>query len=661
MLRLREVASPGERQYAGLIVLAAVVGLLGAAGNVAFRAVIAGASWLFRGQLAGLGTPGIPLALLGGGVAVLALDRLFPGEVLGYGFPRFLEMLHLQGGAVKRRWIVVKTLGAGISLGSGAAVGREGPIAQIGGAIGGLVARLARLSAEQRKILVACGAAAGIATTFNAPLGALMFAHEIVLLGELHLANFSLIVVATTSAVIASRGLFANESVFHVMPFVLESYWECLTYGLLGLLLGLLAVSYVRFFHGFARRVRALTWPRPAVLLGGLALVGLLDVAAPGNISDGYPFVNRALAGELPWPEMAGLAVAKIVGSTVSLGCGAPGGVFGPIFFIGAMTGGAFRAASAALLPGLTGPRGSYAVVGLGAFLAATTHAPLTAIFLLFEMTQNYAVTVPALITAGVALIVASRIEPESIDTLGLTDEGKSLHPASDRVMLEHVPVTRLYRRTVVTIPARATFPEFLHIVGTSRSCSFPVVDDEGALVGTLSFSALRTTLSEGNFGSLVVAADMSDPHVPTLTPDHSLADAFRLMESESLEDVPVVAAGDPRRILGMLSRGDLIAAYNRSVATLGELPVAAWLSAGPSGWSGDFRVVAVRAPASWVGRSLREIDCRARYGVTVLAVERDAERGHGYEIPDPDRPLAPEDRLVLAGTADRLRQAQAA
>src|SRR5262249_52820559 len=256
---------------------------------------------------------------VGGGVAVLALDRLFPGEVLGYGFPRFLEMLHLQGGAVKRRWIVVKTLGAGVSLGSGAAVGREGPIAQIGGAIGGLVARLARLSAEQRKILVACGAAAGIATTFNAPLGALMFAHEIVLLGELQLANFTLIVIATTSAVIASQGVFGNQPVFQVTAFTLESYWECFTYALLGILLGLLAVAYMRLFHAVAARARRLSLPRPVVLLGGLLLVGLVAVVLPENISDGYPVVNAALRGELSWRRMAALAIAKIVASSISL------------------------------------------------------------------------------------------------------------------------------------------------------------------------------------------------------------------------------------------------------------------------------------------------------------------------------------------------------
>src|SRR5262249_55832731 len=207
------------------------------------------ATWLFTGLTAPLGRPGIPLALVAGGLVLLVLDRLFPGEVLGYGFPRFLEMLHLQAARVKRRWMVVKTLGAAISLGSGAAVGREGPIAQIGGSIGRAGALLARLPIEQRKVLIACGAAAGIATTFNAPLGALMFAQEIVLLGEMQLANFSLIVISTTTGVVASRGIFGSAPVFVVPPFVLESYWECLSYALLGIVLGLLAAFYARLFH----------------------------------------------------------------------------------------------------------------------------------------------------------------------------------------------------------------------------------------------------------------------------------------------------------------------------------------------------------------------------------------------------------------------------
>ena len=657
-LRLRDLIEKDEREYLALVLLAVAIGILGAAGNLVFRYAILGSTWLFQGLAAPLGRPGIVVSLVAGGIVLLLLDRLFPGEVLGYGFPRFLEMLHLQEGRVKRRWMVVKTLGAAVSLGAGAAVGREGPIAQIGGSIGGALSRLARLSTDQRKVLVACGAAAGIAATFNAPLGAILFAHEIVLLGEVPLANLSLIVVATVSGVITARGVLGSEPVFHATAFELASYRECLTYAALGVALGILAVGYMRFFHWVAARARRLPWPRPVVLLAGLALLGLLDIAVPGNISDGYPLVNDALAGRLSGGVMAVLALAKIVGSSLSLGCGVPGGVFGPIFFIGAMTGGSFRALSSILLPDLTGPLGSYALVGLGAFLAATTHAPLTAIFLLFEMTQSYDVTVPALLTVGVALIVATRLERESIDTLGLSAEGKSLHRPVERQLLEGIPVASVYRRNVTTIPEHTPLPEILRAVGQSARSTFPVVDANGGLVGAISFAALRSLLLEDHVGSLVVARDLVDRRVPTLTPDTSLAEAFRCLESEGLEDVPIVDPAEPRRLLGLLSRADLIAAFNRTVATLGALPVASWLIAAEPRWSDGYRVLAVDVPPRWVGCSLRDLDCRARFGVAVLAVHS-AGGSEAYELPDPNRPLARGDRLVLAGTAEAIRSAQ--
>jgi chloride channel protein, CIC family len=346
----------------------------------------------------------------------------------------------------------------------------------------------------------------------------------------------------------------------------------------------------------------------------------------------------------------------------VSLGCGAPGGVFGPIFFIGAMTGGSFRALSALLLPGLTGPRGSYALVGLGAFLAATTHAPLTAIFLLFEMTQTYTVAVPALITTIVGLMVATRLEPESIDTLGITAEGKSLHPTTDRLLLERIPVDTILRREFDAVPEDCPLPDVLGLVRRSRSGTFPVVNATGELVGVLSFASLRTLLLEETLASGVVARDLSGPPPTLLTPDDGLGQAFRVMEAEGLEDLPVVDPAAPRRVVGMLSRADLIAAYNRTVATLSAAPIPAWLKASEPQWSDRYRVVPMDVPRHWVGRTLREIDCRARYGVAVLAVYREGlGKERGYELPDPDRSLEPDDVLVLAGTLEGLRLARAA
>jgi CIC family chloride channel protein len=642
------------------VVVAIVIGILGALANLIFREVVAGSTWLFQSVLeAPLGRPGILVGLLAGGVALLILDRLFPGEVLGYGFPRFLESLHTRGARVKRRWMIVKTLGAAISLGAGASVGREGPIAQVGGAVGSAVARLARVSIERRKVLIACGAAAAVATTFNAPLGALMFAHEIVLLGEVHLPNFVLVVISTTTAVVASRGIFGSPPVFNVPAFVMESYWECLSYGLLGVTLGVLGAAYTRIFHFTATYLRSFGLSRGVLLLAGLGAVGVIGMVAPHSISDGYEVINEALAGRLTWQLMAALVVAKIVASSLSLGCGAPGGVFGPILFIGAMAGGSFRALSEAWMPELTGPRGSYALVGLGAFLAATTHAPLTAIFLLFELTQSHEVAVPALIATIVGLMVSTRLEPESIDTLGLTAEGKSLHPPSDRELLERIPVETVYRRDVDAIPESCVLPDLLQRVRKSGSSTYPVIATDGSLAGVLSFSTLRALLLQEDVDGSRTAGDICDRSAVTLAPSDGLGAAFRRMEAEGLEAVPVVDAVS-RRLLGTLSRADLIAAYNRTVATLGATPLPAWLHAGPTEELGEYHVMAVEVPPPWVGKRLDTLDARG-LGVAVLAVRARGigDSGARYETPDPEHELSAGDVLILAGTLEALRRAR--
>jgi CIC family chloride channel protein len=389
------------------------------------------------------------------------------------------------------------------------------------------------------------------------------------------------------------------------------------------------------------------------LLLGGLLLVGLLDVLVPENVSDGYPVIDRAFGGHVAWNTAIVLALAKIAGSIVSLSCGAPGGVFGPIFYIGAMTGTAWRELSASIAPGLTGPQGSYAVVGFGAFLAATTHAPLTALFLLLEMTESYNVTVPALITVGLAMLVSQRLEPESIDTYGLREDGTALHRETLHQLLDRLAIGDAYRTDVDVVPESCPLPEILRRVSEGQGTTLPVVDAAGGLVGVLPFEVLRTVLLEEDLGGLVVAGDLVDRHVPTVTPESSLGEAFRRIETARVEELPVVDRANPRRVLGMLSRADLIAAYNRAMGSLGALPLDSWLASNEPAWHG-YRVLTLPVPAAWVGHALRDVDPRGRHGVTVLALR--AAGAHRYAVPDPDRPFDPRDVLVLAGTSAGLR-----
>ena len=431
-------------EYVQLIILAVTVGVLAALGNLGFRKLIELFSWLFRViewnaleiGLGGTRRALVPLILLSGGVAILLLNRIFPEDVLGYGFPNFLEMVNLGTARLKRRWIFVKAAGAALSLGAGASVGREGPIAQVGGAIGSTIAQFRKLSPDRAKMLVAAGAGAGIATTFNAPIGGLMFAQEIVLLGHTEIANLTLLIIATLTAVITSRAIMGNAAVFLAPEFVLRSYWEMATYALMGAALGVLAAGYVRFFNATDAWFRKLKLPVWAKLEAGLAVVGVIAIWLPQNLSDGYPVINSVMAGEFGIGMLAALTCAKFFASSVSLGCGAPGGCFGPTFFIGTMAGGFFQRVSAMLIPHLTGPRGSYALVGLAAFLAGTTHAPLTALFLLWEMTHSDTIALPAMIATITALIVARAIETESIDEFRLARAGKTLQIGRERLAL---------------------------------------------------------------------------------------------------------------------------------------------------------------------------------------------------------------------------------
>jgi CIC family chloride channel protein len=648
-------------EYVQLIILAVIVGVLAALGNLGFRKLIESFSWLFRWlewNALGIGLGGahralIPLILLSGGAAILLLDRIFPGDVLGYGFPNFLEMVNLGTARLKRRWIFVKAAGAALSLGAGASVGREGPIAQIGGAIGSAIAQLRKLSPDRAKVLVAAGAGAGIATTFNAPIGGLMFAQEIVLLGHTEIANLTLLIIATFIAVITSRAIVGNAVVFVAPEFVLRSYWEMATYALMGVALGVLAANYVRFFNATEAWFRRQNLPVWVKLEAGLALVGVIAIWLPQNLSDGYPVINRAMAGEFGIGMLAALTCAKFFASSVSLGCGAPGGSFGPTFFIGTMAGGLFQRVSAMLIPGLTGPRGSYALVGLGAFLAGTTHAPLTALFLLWEMTHSDTIALPAMIATITALVVARAIETESIDEFRLARAGKTLQIGRERLALALIPVSAVVTRAVTTVAENTSLMEVLRTAGETAQSTLPVVNSEGEFAGTIVVRDLLSVISAGReLGPLVNAFDICNAHGPTVPLDANLDEASQLMEHDGLDEIPVVER-KTRRFLGLVNGQHIAQALNRvtvSISTLATRDPNIY-------WATGYRVTRLTVPANAVGKTVRQLDPRARFSVTVLAVQDAGNPDGGFAPITPDRPLKQGDELIAAGRPQDIRQ----
>jgi CIC family chloride channel protein len=636
--------------------------VLSSAGHLGFNYLIGLCMRLFRGiEWNALGIPRghfflllIPLVLISGGLGMLLLNRLFPGDALGYGFPNFLEMVNLGNARIKRQWIFVKAAGAALSLGSGASVGREGPIAQIGGAIGSAVAQTTGLSVDRAKVLVAAGAGAAIAVTFNAPIGGLMFAQEIILLGHIEIANLSLLVIATFSAVLSSRALFGDLPVFHPAPFVLHSYWEMLTYALMGVAMGFLSAGYIRFFHATAAFFRRQKLPQWAKLLAGLAAVGFIAILLPQNLSDGYPVIDRAMAGHLSLATMGSLTFAKIIASSISLGCGAPGGVFGPIFFIGTMAGGSFRQIVSSLAPGLTGPRGSYALVGLGAFLGGVTHSPLTALFLLFEMTQDYQIALPAMIATIIALIVARAIESESIDTYQLARAGKTLEIGKERLLLTQLPVSTAMSKDVALVSGGAGVHDVLRIAGDTPQGTLPVVDSDGMLLGIIVTHDLLAMMASGaELGPLVNAYDLSRQNPPVVTPESNLDEAVQLMAYDGLDELPVVDRLGRGHFLGIVTRSAIAHALNRVSVSMS----AAAARDTNIFWATGYRVSRVTIPETARGKTLRELDPRARFDVTVLAVQDGGDPDSGFAPIAPDRKLKEGDLIVAAGRPSDIRR----
>ncbi|MGA2411068.1 MAG: chloride channel protein [Candidatus Binataceae bacterium] len=662
-------------EYLEHILLAVAVGVLAALGNLGFRELILFFSWVFRTLewnalgipqlVGGVGWPRhehhwamllVPVILVSGGAGLLLLNLLFPGDVLGYGFPNFLEMVNLGNARIHRRWIIVKAAGAAISLGAGVSVGREGPIAQIGGAIGAAVAQLRRFSSDRMKVLVAAGAGAGIATTFNAPMGGMMFAQEIVLMGHTELTNLVLVIIATFSAVVTSRTLAGEAgAVFHPVAFEINTYWELLSYGLMGILMGAMGAGYIRFFHATGRYLRSLKQPQWVKLLAGLFAVGIVAIILPQNLSDGYPVIDRAMTGKLTLLMLASLTVAKFVTSAVSLDCGAAGGVFGPIFFIGTMAGGTFRGISHLILPGVTGPPGSYALVGLGAFLAAVTHAPLTALFLLFEMTElNYNIALPAMIATILALVVARTIESESIDTYSLAREGKTLEIGRERLILTHLPVASVMAKNVDILHENASLTDVLRIAGDSPQATLPVIDSEGNLAGLVVTRDLLGVLASGaELGPLVNAYDLCRSNSPVVTPESNLDQAAQSMEYEALEELPVTATPTGGKFLGLVSRRDIAQAFNRVTVSMASMD---HTNRGIF-WASGYRVSRIKIPPNAGGKSLRDLDPRAKFAVSVLAIQDGSAPDSGFAPIAPDRRLKAGDTIVASGRPADLRR----
>ncbi|MDA8083307.1 MAG: chloride channel protein [Nitrospiraceae bacterium] len=562
-----------------IIIMAFIIGLLAGAVNVLFRTVMNFShEIIFEGgtSLLHIGAGGyykvfLPLLPMAGAFLLIPLSLLFPGEVNGYGFSKFLEIVNIRGGVIKARNIFIKTLGPALTIGAGGSAGVEGPIAFIGGTVGSLIGQFMDASENRMKLLIASGAAGAIAATFNAPIAGIMFAIEIVLLGNYELSSFSAIVVSSGIATVVSRGFYGESPAFSVPQYNLRSPLEIPFYIVFGVLIGILAVFYIRIFHRIKDEFDAFRLhPQLKPVLGAF-IVGAIGIFLPQIMGNGYNFIEEALAGRIIFPIIILLVFFKVIATSVTLGSGGAGGVFAPALFIGAMAGGSFGHLVHYLFPSQTASPEAYATVGIGAFLAAATHAPLTGIFLLFEMTGNYKIIIPLMFSAIIGTLVARKLYPDSIDTVDLTKRGISIHSGREVSIMSRISVGELMDRNFTAVPEDMLLKDLIDLMIRKDRFYFPVIGESGEMIGIVSVQDVRPALFEEEVKNVVTAGEVATEKVIVLRQHQDLNAAMNAFSRKDIEEIPVVSENDPRKVIAMIRRKDLIDAYNREVLKSGE------------------------------------------------------------------------------------------
>ena len=508
----------------------------------------------------------LPLIPMAGGLIIGPLSHFFPTEAKGHGVPEVMQSIALKNGIIKPRTILLRTFASAVCIGSGGSAGREGPIVQIGSSIGSAFGQLFNMSAERIKVLVGCGAAGGIAATFNAPLAGVIFSMEIIL-GVFSISTFTPIVISSVTATVVSHAFHGNTPAFIVPSYQIVSYWEILFYIILGLLSGLIAWFYIVTLYWsedyFEKKINIHPVLKPAI--GGL-LIGCLAIFLPQIMGNGYEAMDMALNGQMVWYITFILIFMKIIATSITLGSGGSGGVFAPSLFIGAMLGGTFGSLVHFIFPDITATKGAYALVGMGSVIAAAAHAPMTNILILFELTNDYKIILPIMASCIIATSVVRYLSKDSIYTLKLRRRGINIQQGREVSIMGSIKVGDVMDRKVETILETTPFKRILAIFSKSTNSYFPVVNSKHKMVAILSFSDIREVMFEEGLKDLVVAKDLAATDVISLSPKDNLNKALEKFVAIDVAQLPVVDSKNQDRVIGMLSRGDLISAYNKKV-----------------------------------------------------------------------------------------------
>jgi CIC family chloride channel protein len=563
LLRVRlwvaERLSPGENLIT--YCWAAAVGCLGGLSGPAFRGICDRVQWMMTEnqmpiEAAAESLPWWQRILVTTGGGILAGLALQYGLRLVRDVPSadYMESVTIGEGDIRARPTLVRITSSIFSIASGGSIGREGPMVQHAAMLASLVGKKARLPRARLRLIVACGAASGIASAYNAPIGGALFVSEIVL-GSIAMATLGPLVVASALATVVSRSLMGGAPLFQVPSFEMVSSLELVSYLGLGLVAGLAAPLFLGMLDGSTRFFRK--WPAPIwahLGVGGL-IVGLISVQHPFVWGNGYGALSSILRAD--WTPLAilGLLGWKLAATASTVGSGAVGGVFTPTLLVGGALGALFGTGAHALFPTATADPHAYALVGMGAFLAGTIHAPLTAILIVFDMTLSHEIILPLMIACVCAYTVAYAIRKESIYTFARGTR----KPEAPADPLEGLAVRDLMKTDPICVKETARFPEIVQAFVKNRHHNLFVVAKDRGFRGVIPLHEIKPYLYDENLAKLAIAQDLLHDDFPTVNPETTLTQTLERFSKHNGERIPVVEKGRARTLVGSISKTDLL------------------------------------------------------------------------------------------------------
>lgn len=560
-LRVLARLRPTERQT--MFLWAGVVGFLGAWAAIAFKAATGGLQWLMTGhrggfvatfeQLEPLHRFAVPVmgAMLAGGFLMLA-QRFIRRRATDY-----MEAIALGDGEVPVRASLARSGAALFSIASGEAIGREGPLVQLAAVAASLTARMRRVSSARRRLLVACGAAAGIGAAYHTPLAGALFVAEIVL-GSMAMESLGPLLISSVVAALTVRGVEGTDPLYAYSDFSVGQAREFLLFALLGILCGVGATLWMRLLKVAKRSFGAV--PGPAWLrltLGGI-IVGALAVGWPEVTGNGGSVIRSILAGGFTWQFLAGLLALKVVATVAAFGSGAVGGVFTPSLLLGAIGGSLFAAGVGHLWPWGQLDNGGFALVGMGSFLAAATQAPITSILMLFEMSLHYEIVLPLMVAGVTAYFTAQGLKCEGLYAESLRQGPRS---AFDRPLRE-ARVREMMRGPVRTVAPTTRFRDVARTFLRTSDRELWLARADGSFGGVIRLGDVQPFLRDPEIADAVIAVDITNDDVPSLDPEMNLPAALERFTRTEGDILPVI---DPvtRRPVGSVGRADLLLAIS--------------------------------------------------------------------------------------------------